>query len=102
MPGTLELSVIVLLTLLVLSVGLVLGYIIGLGEKVIEEEPDINDDEPAIFDSTPEVVRDNARHNKGIDDEESAIITAKTPKQIKTDKERKVQAEIDKTVENYK
>lgn len=87
---------------MVVAAGLIyLGYLLGFKVRPIDRrlelpvpEPE-DDDTSAIVDVSPAVVKQR-QAEASPDDDESAIVHVKTPRQIKADKERHETEELDR------
>lgn len=65
--------------------------------KELEDDEDI----PAVITTTPQLIDRKRRAGKASeDDEESAIVTIKSPRQLKAEEELKLKAELDE-IEGY-
>lgn len=88
---------------LILLFGLIVGYsfrdlkdrVQQLHEDNEARKAEEEDDTPAVINTTPQSIERKARAGK-LDDEDSAIVTVKSPKQIQEDQDRKLQEDLDK------
>lgn len=90
------------------SVGMAIGYYHRELERKLEElrlqvsnvnakleEPE--EETSAVIETTPQLIREKERKGEPVaGDDESAIVQIKTPRQVKADKDRELQKELDK------
>lgn len=85
------LSVIALLGLLTMIV-IYLRRLVKPDKDILE---DIPEDTPTIIDTSPKAVRERVSVTSNVDDE-SAVITAKTPQQIRQERDIDINSKLDK------
>lgn len=87
-----------------LALGYVLGYVHSrlyermneLLGRVEDLEPEENEDDTAIIETTPQLIEKKRRQGKAPEDnDESAIITVKSPRQLAQEKAAREKAELD-------
>ena len=89
-------------SLLLLILGFVSGYyykdlynrLYALLNRIHEIEEE-NKPESAIVETTPQLIRQKVRRGD-IDDGESAVVTVKSPRQLRADKDRQLKEELDR------
>jgi hypothetical protein len=85
---------------------LVLGYVIGNNQHLVRQaiesiqfwikEREAEDAEgSAVVESPPKLIRERDRQGK-LDTDESQVVTIKSPQQIRADKDRKLNEELDR------
>lgn len=87
---------------------LVLGYVIGNNQRLVRqaiesiqfwikerEAEDAEEDESAVVETSPNLIRERERQGE-LDTEESQIVTVKSPAQVRADKDRQLQKDIDR------
>lgn len=87
---------------------LVLGYVIGNNQRLVHqaiesiqfwikerEAEDAEEDESAVVETSPNLIRERERQGE-LDTEDSQIVTVKSPAQVRADKDRQLQKDIDR------
>lgn len=100
--GDFNLWITVLLSLLVVGMAIWFGYFLrSLSNQIksilrmIETSNENDTIDSAVVDTTPNLIREKERKGE-LDTDDSQVVTIKSPAQVRADKDRKLNEELDK------